>query len=145
MKKILFFAIIMTCWSAMAFAQKGLLTGQVTDMQKLSMPGAVLRLEPGNLHTVSDTYGKFQFLNVPVGDFTLTVTYIGYNNFTSKLSISQGKVISLNVLMEEATITGKEVVVMGDPAPRAGKSTERSEKQTKHLKHCLSRPGGSLS
>ncbi|MEJ2881117.1 TonB-dependent receptor [Pedobacter sp. GR22-6] len=114
MKKILFFAIIMTCWSAMAFAQKGLLTGQVTDLQKLSLPGAVLHLEPGNLHTVSDTYGKFQFLNVPLGDFTLTVTYIGYNTYTQKVSISKGKVIPVNVTMQESTVIGQEVVIMGD-------------------------------
>ncbi|TKC09460.1 TonB-dependent receptor [Pedobacter frigoris] len=114
MKKILFFAIIMTCCNAIAFAQKGLLTGKVTDMQNLSLPGAVLRLEPGNLHTISDTYGKFQFLNVPVGQYTLTVSYIGYNSYSSPITVIKNKAVSTDVIMNEATIIGKEVVIMGD-------------------------------
>ncbi|WP_039866446.1 TonB-dependent receptor [Pedobacter sp. BAL39] len=114
MKKILLFAIIMTCLSTMTFAQSGLLTGQVTDQQKLSLPGAVLNLTPGNIHTVSDTYGKFQFLNVPQGTYKLTVTYIGYNIFTTEVTMTRERVVTVNVGMEEAAIVGKEVVIMGD-------------------------------
>ncbi|WP_442590700.1 TonB-dependent receptor [Pedobacter sp. AW31-3R] len=114
MKKILLFAMLMTFMSALSYAQSGLLTGQVTDGQKLSLPGAIIKLSPGNIHTISDAYGKFQFLNVPAGSYKLTATYIGYNPFNAEASITAGKVVSLNITMEEATVMGKEVVIMGD-------------------------------
>jgi len=60
MKKNLLLAVLMTLMSIVTYAQSGLLTGQVTDSQKLSLPGAILRLSPGNIHTITDAYGKFQ-------------------------------------------------------------------------------------
>ena len=113
MKKILLLAM-MTMISIISYAQHGLLTGQVTDSQNLSLPGAVLRLNPGNIHTLTDAYGKFQFLNVPAGDYQLTVTYMGYNIYTSAVKISTGKVLGLKISMDEAAIQGKEVMIMGD-------------------------------
>jgi outer membrane receptor for Fe3+-dicitrate len=114
MKKLLLFAFLMVVLCAVSYAQSGLLTGQVTDSQKLSLPGAILKLSPGNIYTTTDAYGKFQFLNVPVGDYQLMVTYIGYNSFNTSVSITAGKLVSLNINLEEAAIQGKEVVIMGD-------------------------------
>jgi hypothetical protein len=45
-----------------AHAQRGLITGVVLDEQNLSLPGATLKLIPGNQYTVSDPFGKFEFL-----------------------------------------------------------------------------------
>jgi TonB-dependent receptor len=114
MKKLLLFAFLMTILSAASYAQSGLLTGQITDNQKLSLPGAILKLSPGNSYTTSDAYGKYQFLNVPAGNYDLTVTYIGYSAFNTSVVITAGKLIPLNINMEEAAIQGKEVVIMGD-------------------------------
>jgi TonB-dependent receptor len=114
MKKILLLTMLMTVMSIVSYAQSGLLTGQVTDSQKLSLPGAVLRLSPGNIHTITDAYGKFQFLNVPAGEYQLAVTYIGYNTYTSAVKITAGKVLGLSINMDEAAVMGKEVVIMGD-------------------------------
>jgi len=114
MKKNLLLAVLMTLMSIVTYAQSGLLTGQVTDSQKLSLPGAILRLSPGNIHTITDAYGKFQFLNVPAGDYQLTVTYIGYNSYTVPVKIIPGKLVAFSINMDEAAIQGKEVVIMGD-------------------------------
>lgn len=114
MKTKLLLAFLLTMMSAVSYAQSGLLTGQVTDSQKLSLPGAVLKLSPGNIHTISDAYGKFQFLNVPAGNYQFTVSYIGYNAFTTTVSIKAGQLSTVNINMDEAAIQGKEVVIMGD-------------------------------
>lgn len=114
MKKILLLAVLMMTLSVMSYAQSGLFTGQVTDNQKLSLPGAILRLSPGNIHTITDMYGKFQFLNVPAGDYQLTVTYIGYNSYVKQVKIVSGRLLALSINMDEGAIQGKEVVIMGD-------------------------------
>lgn len=114
MKKFLLLSILMTLAAGLSFGQKGLLTGQVTDKQNLSLPGAVLRLSPGNINTISDVYGKFEFLNVSTGEYKLEVTYMGYRSATSAVTIDADKTSSLTISLEEATVTGSEVTIMGD-------------------------------
>lgn len=114
MKKILLLSILMTLAAGLSFGQKGLLTGQVTDKQNLSLPGAVLKLSPGNINTISDVYGKFEFLNVSTGEYKLEVTYMGYRSATSTVTIEANKTSSLTISLEEATVTGSEVTIMGD-------------------------------
>lgn len=114
MKKSLILTIVFSLAMLAVFAQKGLVTGQVVDNQNLSLPGAVLRLEPGRYHTLSDDYGKFEFLNVPEGTYSLVVTYMGYQAFHTEVMLSPGKTVTLAVRMQEAPIVGTEVFIMGD-------------------------------
>ncbi len=114
MKKNLLLSMLLSLFCNMCFGQKGLLTGQVTDRQHLSLPGAVLKLNPGNLHTVSDPYGTFEFLNVPAGEYLLEVTYMGYQPAQKEVTIGADKIPAIHFSMQEATIAGSEVVIMGD-------------------------------
>lgn len=104
----------MTCVLGLSYAQSGLVTGQLTDNQKLSLPCAVLELNPGNIHTVSDAYGKFEFLNVTAGDYTLKVSYMGYKSTTIPVTVIANQVAPLRITMQEAPVAGTDVVIMGD-------------------------------
>ncbi|QRQ99865.1 TonB-dependent receptor [Dyadobacter sandarakinus] len=97
-----------------AFAQKGLITGSIMDAQKLSLPGATLKITPGNQYTVSDVHGKFEFLNVPAGTYRLEATYIGYVPYGTEITVVNGKNAGLEVIMAEGGLDMKEVVVLGD-------------------------------
>jgi TonB-dependent receptor len=113
MKKLLLSGGI-TALSITAFAQKGLLTGNIVDGQNLSLPGATLRLSPGNIFTVSDQYGRYEFLNVPEGSYSIHVDYIGYIPADTPVVISNGKTTNINLVLKEAPMAGSEVVIMGD-------------------------------
>lgn len=115
MKKILF-SLFLTFLGIYSFAQgTGLVTGVVTDkQQRLSLPGATLKLLPGNHYTISNQQGKFEFLGVPAGEYTLEVSYIGYESASQKIQVTAGKNTVLRMDLMAGGIAGKEVIVMGD-------------------------------
>ncbi|GAA4442344.1 TonB-dependent receptor [Ravibacter arvi] len=84
------------------------------DSEKLSLPGATLKLVPGDINTVSDAYGRFEFLNVPAGEYTLSVTYIGYKNFTLPAAVTAGSVTEHKIVLEDGGLDMAEVIIMGD-------------------------------
>lgn len=114
--RTLLFTVIFSCLSILGFGQApGLVTGNIVDKnQQLSLPGATLKLKPGNHYTVSNQQGKFEFLSVPAGTYTLEVTYIGYQTFTQEVTVAAGKATDLKLKMEAGGIAGKEVLVVGD-------------------------------
>ncbi|RCH54014.1 TonB-dependent receptor [Mucilaginibacter hurinus] len=112
-----FFAVVLSCilFANFAFAQSGFIAGKVIDGNtKLSLPGATLKLSAGNRYTVSGSQGNYEFLNVPAGNYTVTVTYIGFKLYSAQVTVVPGKVAELIVLMEEGGLAGNEVVIMGD-------------------------------
>ncbi|TDE10553.1 TonB-dependent receptor [Dyadobacter psychrotolerans] len=110
----IFFTFCFLLFVTFSFAQKGLITGNIMDAQKLSLPGATLKLTPGNQYTISDVRGKFELLNVPAGTYKLEATYIGYQNFSQEVTVQAGQVISVEMIMKEGSLNMNEVVVMGD-------------------------------
>lgn len=115
MQKLLL-TVFLSWLSITCFAQNaGLVTGNIQDKnQQLSLPGATLKLKPGNHYTVSNQQGKFEFLGVPQGTYTLEVTYIGYQMLSQEVTVTAGKATDLKLKMEAGGISGKEVLVMGD-------------------------------
>jgi TonB-dependent receptor len=116
MKRLLLLTGIITLLNLAAFAQRaGLLTGTVTDKaQRLSLPGATLKLEPGNHYTVSNQFGRFEFLGVPAGDYTITITYLGYQQLSQQVTVGAGQTAEVNFQLADKQIAGREVVIMGD-------------------------------
>ncbi len=100
----------------LTFAQDaGLVTGTVTDKnQGLSLPGATLKLSPGNHYTVSNQFGRYEFLDVPAGSYTITITYLGYQQASQQVTVSAGKTSEVDFRLADRQIAGKEVVIMGD-------------------------------
>jgi len=137
MKKNLSLLTLLTLTASMSFAQKGLVIGQVTDKELLSLPGAVLHLSPGNLHTVSDAYGKFEFLNVPEGEYQLVVSYMGYRADTTAVNVAADKVALLKLLLSEAPIINTDVVIMGDRLRGQAKALN-SQKNNANISNILS-------
>jgi len=114
MKRFLLSGLALCLVAASYAQQRGLLTGTLTDGQKLSLPGAMLHLAPGDIYTISDAYGRFEFLNVPEGDYRLTVTYMGYIPVDTGIVLLPGQTGTMNLVMREAPVSGSEVVIMGD-------------------------------
>ncbi|NOW96395.1 TonB-dependent receptor [Mucilaginibacter sp. SG564] len=73
---LLFFSLII---SISAFAQTKRITGKVVDEKNLPLPGASIKAKSGNAAAVTDVNGEFT-INMPAGENTLKVTFIGYND-----------------------------------------------------------------
>lgn len=123
----LFYTVLFFMCCSIAFAQTSILKGKVLDSNDtFSLPGATLRLEPGNRYTVSNVTGDFEFLNVPPGNYTLSVHYMGYETYTQQISVN-GKQEQLEVLLSPATHSIGEVSVMGDIAKGQAKALNQQK------------------
>lgn len=98
--KFIYTMLLLLCCTT-SYAQTTILKGKVLDSNDtFSLPGATLRLEPGNRYTVSDVSGNFEFLSVPAGTYTLSVNYMGIkrirNRFRSTVNKSKWKCFFLH-------------------------------------------------
>ncbi|MBE6236962.1 MAG: hypothetical protein E7116_02245 [Bacteroidales bacterium] len=61
--------------------------------------------------TGTDMSGLFQFKSLPVGDYELTASHMGYDSFTSKYSLTEGRcVIYIRLKPSEDAIDGATVI-----------------------------------
>lgn len=104
--------LILLFFPTLLFGQKFTVSGYVRDKATgEDMPVASVYVKELAKGTTSNTYGFFS-LNLPKGEYTLQITYIGYKEFSKKITLD--KDIKINVPLESASIVTKEVTVTGE-------------------------------
>ena len=95
------------------FIFAGGIRGKVTDAGSGDfLPGANVVLDGTNYGASSDRFGEFTISNVPDGSYTLTVTYVGYADYSDSVTVGSdvvSKDIALSVdyvAMEAVNVTG---------------------------------------
>jgi len=89
------------------------ISGKVTGASSGDfLPGANVMLDGTNFGTSSDRSGNFNINNVPEGDYTLKVTYVGYSDYSEVVTMGSESIsrdISLSVdyvAMEAVNVNG---------------------------------------
>lgn len=93
----------------------GSIRGSVTDSRSgIALAGArVTVMERGSVH-VTDRTGDFRIDNLPPGDYTLQVEYLGLRPLTSRLSVTAASTTRAELIMgDEAGGDAAEIVVTG--------------------------------
>lgn len=107
-----FLAIAAQSFGQVPLKQVGNHTVRLTVTDKKTKEAVIMAncsIEPlGNIN-VTDMDGKASFLKVPDGTFTVKVTYVGYETFTTNLKIEGD--IDLSIQLEPTSLALKEVVV----------------------------------
>ncbi|MEJ5105937.1 TonB-dependent receptor [Chryseobacterium sp. MYb328] len=111
MKKI--FTSALFCASLFFYAQTGTLSGNINDDAKIALPGAKISLNPGNIYTTSDEHGNFVFLNVPPGNYTMKVDYLGYGIHQYNVTVESEKNTKQNIVFDKKETSIAEIVVSG--------------------------------
>lgn len=75
------------------------------------LAGANVMLIGTSLGAASDLDGKFVIRSIPVGSYTVTVSYIGYNSVSTQVNIQANKTIEQDFYLEAKTITGETIVI----------------------------------
>jgi TonB-dependent receptor len=109
---IAFLAIAFCSLSQQAAAQqgKGAITGTVKDSAGNVLVSAVVQVAPSNQRAVTDDQGNFRIADVPVGEATVTVSYVGFANFTGKATVSAGQTATVNAALDVASRTDSLIV-----------------------------------
>jgi TonB-dependent receptor len=95
-----------------AFAQsgKGAVTGTVTDSGGSILSGALVELLPLGIKVVSDDQGKFRIPDVPVGEYTLSVSYVGLAVSNVPVVVSAGQEVTANAVLQVASQNDQVIV-----------------------------------
>ena len=105
MAKAVTLMIMLLCTGLMVFGQQqGHLTGLVRDRGSNPIDGASISLTPGLAGGVTDDQGRFRLSNIPNGNYSLSVRYIGYKSHTSIIGISSNDNKELVVTLERDSI-----------------------------------------
>jgi TonB-linked SusC/RagA family outer membrane protein len=107
------FALIMLLFLVCpALAQTGGVKGTVVDDQTGStMPGANVFLEKTSYGAAADVDGKFSIGPIPVGEYTLVVSYVGYVQFRLAITIVAEKAQTLDIRLKPSAVQLNPVVV----------------------------------
>ncbi len=94
------------------------LSGTVTDEQGNFLPGASVKLQNTKFGTGTDSDGEFIIKKIPAGEYTILVSFVGFENYINPIEIESDKNISIK--LKESIIWGDEVIVY---ATRANEKT----------------------
>ena len=110
--RILFFLITTMVISQSLMAQKATLKGVVRDgVSNEELIGATVMIIEANMGEVTDIDGKYRINSIRSGDYTIAVSYLGYQSDTLLIRLEEGQVLEQNVFLNYETIMTVEVVV----------------------------------
>src|SRR5262249_1544052 len=80
--------------------RKGGIDGEVTDAGKGVLKGAGVELPRTRKPTVTDSQGGLTISGLPQGEYFLTISYLGLESFTKKVTVTAGQVTRVNAELE---------------------------------------------
>lgn len=109
------FLIAVSCnllWLPSAIAQppKGIVTGTARDSAGLPLQGARVQLVPSGKQAVTDTQGQFRITDVAPGDYTFTVSYVGFVSSTHRLKVASGQTANGDAVLQVASQADQIIV-----------------------------------
>ena len=114
MKKQLLLLIFLAI-AQLTFSQNtGIVSGVITDADgSLSLPGATIALEQGLYYTISDQNGRYEFLNVPEGTYSITASYIGYQTEEKSVTVLEDLNTSMDFVLSTSFAHLDEIIIVG--------------------------------
>jgi TonB-dependent receptor len=106
---ILFFIFI-----TLQISIAGTIKGRVTDISSNDfLPGANVLIQGTNYGAATDRAGNFLIRNVPPGDYTLIVSYVGYEDYSADISVPEDDVLEHYAQLNATVVEMSEVTVAG--------------------------------
>ena len=68
-------------------ADTGIVSGQVTDTSRNTLPGATIQIESLHTGVTADINGFYRLPNLAPGTYTLKVSYVGYSPVYKKITV----------------------------------------------------------
>ncbi|WP_345146606.1 TonB-dependent receptor [Flavobacterium ginsengiterrae] len=100
--------------SARPAKKKSKLTGQILDDTRQPVIGANVYIKELEVGAITDINGKYS-IEIPNGDYTVSVSYIGFKNHEKKVTVSEDTRINFNIdsdsqELEQVIVTGNKAV-----------------------------------
>jgi hypothetical protein len=113
--RFLSIGLLLIISAAAGFSQQtGKISGKVTDSKTgETLIGLTVKLTGATLGASTDIEGRYTLNNLNPGKYSLSFSYIGYQNKNiTEIEVSAGKITTLDVIMQEANSLALEEVVI---------------------------------
>ena len=120
---VVFAMVLNTVVVTATFAQggKGIVTGRVTDSSDSILQAAQIVLQPKGVTAVSDAQGQFFVNDLDPGDYTVTVTYLGFTPFTKTVTVVGGQAVNVDAKLHRPRRASRS------SSPRTAQRVKRRE------------------
>jgi len=102
------FAVIFLAFTSVAYNQFSI-EGTVKSQDGEALPGANIVLKETGRGTTTNENGEFIFDGVRKGNYTLSVTYLGFEDYENAFRLNSN--INLDVVLNTSSILGEEIIV----------------------------------
>jgi TonB-dependent receptor len=90
----------------------GKITGTVKDAETDdALPGANIIIQGTNRGTATNIRGEFVLTNIPVGTYTLVVTYMGYESDQAEITVQPAQTIEQDFALQYKVLEGETTVI----------------------------------
>jgi TonB-dependent receptor len=114
MSQITILLLLCACLgTAAAQTGHGTISGRAVDSGGALLPGARVRVEPGNISVITDQVGEFTVIDLAPGENKVTITYVGFLPYTVDVKVVAGQVTRVDAVLKVAA-KGEEVTVVAD-------------------------------
>ncbi|WP_405565692.1 TonB-dependent receptor [Polaribacter sp. Asnod6-C07] len=107
--KFILFIAVLSMSAAKSFGQTGTIQGLITDENGIYVPGANVSLETIKKGDVTDFNGRFTIVSIPVGTYTLKVTYLGYKDITKQVVVKENETTKVILELKSGGIELDEI------------------------------------
>ncbi len=115
--------------SFLGFSQDGNVQGVVIDSDGLKVPFSNVLIESINKGTISDEEGNFLLLNVPTGNQTLTIKYLGYEDTKADVVVEADKTSTITITLTPKLLELDDVIINGYNSGQAKALNAQKNKQ----------------
>ena len=96
-------ALPLSISAVFAESGRGAVQGRIVDPSGAILPGARVQLDPLGFTTVTNSQGEFTFSNVPAGNYTLSVQYVGFGRVSTSVTVSANQVTRADSTLKVAS------------------------------------------
>lgn len=100
-------AAFIVCFSLQSFvsgqAGQGGIAGHVSDSSGAVVAQARVELEPGGTVTTTDRNGDFTISGVLPGEYTLTISFVGFSIFSNRVVVKAAPVVRVDAVLQLGT------------------------------------------
>ncbi|GAA3633583.1 TonB-dependent receptor [Flavivirga jejuensis] len=115
--------------SFFGFSQSGHIQGKIIDENGLSIPFGNVLIESLNKGTTSDFDGSFLLVNVPSGNQTIKITYLGYADVEKEVTVEEGATVKVIIRISPTALELDGVLITSYNSGQAKALNSQKNKQ----------------
>ncbi|WP_214227160.1 TonB-dependent receptor [Pedobacter sp. B4-66] len=85
------------------------ISGSISEKSNAILPGATIKLKNKSAGTTADKQGKYELTNLKSGNYTLQISYLGYQTIEKNITINSNQIFDF-VLVQSAFLADEVIV-----------------------------------